>query len=541
MTRTPAVLGIDAGTTSVKSVVLSLDGEVLGSSRSTVRIRRPRPDRAEQDMDEVWSAVAATICAACDEAGDVELIGAAVTGQGDGAWLVDEDGRPVGPALLWLDGRAAPRVAAWGRDGRGALVREITGSALFPGALPVLLEELEENDPGLVRSAATHLNCKDWIRFRLTGRRATDPSEASRTYLDVAQGTYSPRLLAGLGHERFERLLPPLLPPGTVAGHVTAAAARETGLPVGLPVATGMVDTPAGGVGLGVIDPGQVYAILGTTAFVGAVQDGPRAPADLPVITVALGESDHVVECLAPMNGTPNLDWARQVTGLDSLDWEDVARIVRAEPAGAGGVLYLPYAGVSGERAPFVDTDASAAWLNLSVRTTPGQLLRAVYEGIALSLRECMDLLGVDHDATVRLCGGGAQSSLVCEIVADVTGRPVERSTVAELGVRGVAALVLVATGRAPDLRAATGRLGTDTHRFEPDPRLRTLHDAQATVFTAVREANRHHWASLRDLRQASHQIDQEATRRERPAHTVVARPPSGTSRTTANHDKELP
>ncbi|MEW1959386.1 FGGY-family carbohydrate kinase [Kineococcus sp. NPDC059986] len=525
----PAVLGVDAGTTSVKSVVLSTAGVVLGTARSTVRIRRPAPLVSEQDMDEVWTAVAQTISAALGEAGQtaggIELLGLSVTGQGDGAWLVDAGGRPVGPAVLWLDGRASDRVAAWEADGRAALVRRTTGSALFPGALPVLLEELEDTRPDLLERAVTHLNCKDWIRYRLTGVIGTEASEASRTYLDVATGEYSDELLAGLGHERFRRLLPPLSPPDVVAGRVQDAAARETGLPVGLPVATGLVDTPAGGVGLGVTQPGDAYAIMGTTAFVGAVQDGVTAGQDVPVITLNLGRGRQVVECLAPMNGTPNLDWAREATGLSGLDWSQIEELVRTVPAGAGGVLYLPYGGVSGERAPFVDTAASAAWLNVTVRTSPGELLRAVYEGIALSLAECMEELGIAPGATVRLCGGGARSDVVCQVLADVTGRVIARSTAAELGARGVAALALVAVGAAPDLRAALRGFGDDARTFDPDPAVRDLHDAQAHLFAAVRSAVRPHWPGMRAVQAAAQDVAAARTASPGPAPALAVHP----------------
>lgn len=493
--RPTAILGIDAGTTAVKSVVVAVDGRVLGSARSTVRIRRPHPQHAEQDMDEVWAAVSATVNAALAEAGDVELIGAGVTGQGDGAWLVDAAGRPVGPALLWLDGRAADRVAAWESGQQGALVRRITGAALFPGALPVLLEEL---DPELVARAATQLNCKDWIRYRLTGQLATDPSEASRTYLDTGTGEYSTELLSGLGHERFSRLLPPVLQPSQIAGQVSERAARETGLPVGLPVVTGLVDTAAGGYGLGVTQPGEVYLILGTTAFVGSLHEARTAALDIPVITLNLGREGGVVECLAPMNGTPNLDWAREALGQTTVEWSQVEELASQAPAGAGGVLYLPYAGVSGERAPFIDASASASWLGLTVRTTPGEMLRAVYEGIALSMRECMQTLDVEPDCAVRLCGGGARSAVVCQIIADVTGRQVLRATTEELGVRGVAALVLVGTGHAPDIDSALAAFTDQSERFTPNPALRPVHDRQARAFTAIRDAIRPHWPLLR-------------------------------------------
>lgn len=498
----PVVLGIDAGTTAVKALVLTTGGRTLGRARATVRVRRPAARRAEQDMEEIWRAVAETVRAALLEAGPVRVVGVSVTGQGDGAWLVGADGRPVGPAAIWLDGRAAQRVADWEADGRGALVRATTGSALFAGALPVLLEELEARDPDLLSRAVTHLNCKDWIRYRLTGTTATDASEASRTYLDVRTGRYSDELISALGHDRFRGLLPPVLPPTAVAGRVSADAARELGLEQGTPVATGLVDTPAGGVGLGAVRPGDAYAIIGTTAFAGVVQERATLGVSVPAITLALGEGTTVIECLAPMNGTPNLDWAREVTGCADADWAAVEELVRQAGPGAGGVLYLPYAAVSGERAPFVDDTASAGWLGLNVQTTRAELLRAVYEGVALSLRECMDVLGIG--GVVRLCGGAAVSPVVCRIVADVTGRRVVRSTAEEPGARGACAVAVVAAGRAPDLESALRMFDDPTETIEPDPAVRALHDRQAATFTALRDAVRGRWPDLRALQTAS-------------------------------------
>jgi erythritol kinase (D-erythritol 1-phosphate-forming) len=495
---TTIVLGVDAGTTAVKAVATATDGRVLGQARTAVQVDRPTHLAAEQNMDELWEAVARTAHAALAEAGAVEVAAICVTGQGDGAWLIDADGRPLGPAAIWLDGRAGSRVEDWRIDGRGAAVRATTGSALFPGALPVLLEEVEERDPALIARAVTHLNCKDWIRYRLTGTIATDASEASRTYLDVRTGQYSEDLVGKLGHERFRHLLPPILSPTAIAGRVDAAGANAFGVPAGTPVATGMVDTAASGVGLGVLRPGDSYAIIGTTAFAGALQPGVTLGDDVPAITLALG-GGQVIECLAPMNGTPNLDWAREVTGCGHLAWSDVESMVHTAGSGAGGVLYLPYAAISGERAPFVDGAASAAWLGLSVRTTRAQLVRAAYEGIALALRECMDLLDIGE--SVRLCGGAAASRVVCQVLADVTGRTVVRSTADEPGARGACALAMVAAGLAPDLTSVLGSWDEDVETAEPDPASRALHDRRYATFTAVRDVLRASWPALRDLR----------------------------------------
>lgn len=498
------MLGIDAGTTAVKTLVMDLHGHVLGMARSAVEVRRPAARCAEQDMDAVWRAVVSTVSEALTKAGEVTVTGIGVTGQGDGAWLVDEAGEPVGPALLWLDGRASERVSAWMADGRADLVRAVTGSVLFSGALPVLLEELEAEQPETLARAAWHLNCKDWIRYRLTGVIATDATEASRTYLDTATGAYSDRLLAGLGQQHLARLLPPLLPATAVAGLVTPEAAGILGMSPGVPVATGMVDTPAGGVGLGITTPGDAYAIIGTTAFVGAIQDQRTLEESVPAITLSMGTDGQVVECLAPMNGTPNLDWAREVTGQAGCSWPDVERLVLDAGPGAGGVIFLPYGADSGERAPFLDTAASAAWLGLSVRSTAGQMLRAVYEGIAHSLRECMDVLSVAPGTTVGICGGAAVSDVVCQVLADVTDRRVERSSSEELGARGAGVLALVAAEHACDVDAALALVRQETRFFVPDPAHRALHADQAATFRRLRDAVRPEWPALRALQSAA-------------------------------------
>lgn len=452
-------------------------------------------------MINVWAAVCRTTNSALSQTDSAEIIAVSITGQGDGAWLVDEAGCPTGPALLWLDGRAGDRVDQWQLDGRADAVRRVTGSALFPGALPVLLEEIEEADPSRIQSSAFHLNCKDWIRYQLTGEIATDPTEASRTYLDVSSGAYSSELINELGHERFKRLLPPVKPSTDIAGTVTAEASSATGIPAELPVVVGMVDTPLGGVGLGAAKPGQGYAIIGTTSFVGAVHNQRTAANDQPIITLSFDGHGKVLECFAPMNGTPNLDWARSSLSLSDLSWTEVEDLANTAQPGAGGVIYLPYTSTSGERAPFVDTAASASWVNLSVSTTVAEMIRAVYEGLAQSLRECMDELGLEPSAVVRLSGGGAQSDTICQILADVSGRVIERSDDIELGARGCAALALVALGNVGSVDAAMELLATPVRRFDPNVDRYALHTTQATIFRQVREALRPQWRELRQLR----------------------------------------
>lgn len=496
----PIVIGIDAGTTSVKSVAFTTDGAILSVARSSVHLLRGRHGEVEADMEDIWRAAVTTLTAVLDETGAAEVLAVGITGQGDGAWLVDDDGHPLRPAALWLDGRATDALNEWTGDGRAAAVSRATGSPLFSGALPLLLDALAPELDALPPETGIHqLNCKDWLRYRLTGAMLTDPSEASRTFYDTAQLGYSTELMATLGQERFASILATVADPAAVGGVVTAEASRETGLPAGIPVAVGMVDTAAAGVGLGAINDGDGYAILGTTGFVGINRSSRAELATDDGIILATGRRGQVIESLTPMTGTPNLDWVRKTLGLDSRSWTVAETDARTVPPGSGGVLYLPYASPSGERAPFVDVNASAAWLGMSVTTSASQLLRSVYEGLAYSLAECIDL--VNPPGSLTICGGGSDSDLFCEILADVTGRRIERQDAPEVGARGSAALALVAVGVADSLEAAVRQLVPATTAFEPDAERAAIYRRSYRAFLSTRDALRPTWPALRELR----------------------------------------
>jgi sugar (pentulose or hexulose) kinase len=197
------------------------------------------------------------------------------------------------------------------------------------------------------------------------------------------------------------------------------------------------------------------------------------------------------------MAGTPNLDWICEVTGQGYQNWADVE--AEASSSGPGGVVYLPYGALSGERAPFVDAAASAALLGLSVTTTRAQLLSAVYHGIAMSLRECTEVLGIDRPLSIG--GGGATSKLLCQAIADATGRPTARLPGVEVGARGAGALALVGAGLAEDVGAAVTKLADHVETHEPDLARRAYYDDQFAAFRAARDAIRPVWPVLRNLK----------------------------------------
>ena len=497
------VIGIDAGTTAVKAVAFSLEGEILETAHGKVPIDYGRHGEAEQDMDAIWDAVADCLTTVTGALGEATIVGVGVTGQGDGAWLLDTDGRPLRQAALWLDGRAGDRVTAWQEDGRADYLLNTTGAGLFPGLAPVLLEEYEEQAPGFLKKVATIFYCKDWVRFKLTGQIATDYTEASRNFLDIRQGKLDPAIAERVGLSDVMGALPELLEASAVGGQVTAAAAARTGLPEGIPVSVGMIDVSVTGPGLGAVNDGDSWLILGTTGFIGTLRPSIDDRTSMNSMVLANAQN-QVLESFAPMTGTPNLDWIRTTLKLE--DWSQAEAEARSVRPGSAGVVYLPYASPGGERAPFLDPAASASWLGMSISTTPAEILRSVYEGVSFSLVECVEALQLEGELVVS--GGGFRSDLICEIVADTTGKTVVRQEAPEAGARGAATLALVASGEAVDVKAAASMMVTSTSPFEPNPNNYAIYRQAFDVFTSSRDAIRPVWPAMRSLRAQSTQED---------------------------------
>lgn len=417
-------VGVDVGTSMVKAAAFDASGREVAVESRPVALDI-RGGHVEQDMDEVYAAVVAvlaTLTAGLD--GPVELAG--LTGQGDGVWLVDARGRPVRPAISWMDGRAHALLDAWMASGVFTSVYRRTGSAMFPGCPGPVLAWLDRYEPKVLDAAATALYCKDMVFQRLTGVRATDVSDASMPFLDPRTRAYddeTPDLL-GLGHRRG------LLAP--VADPVAVGETRGPGLPPGTRIADGPYDLPACALGAGVTRPGDGLLIIGTCLASLVVTDvldlEGGEPAGLHISTDRPGQW---LRAMPAMAGTAALDWVLNTTGVRHAE---VDALLDAAPAGANGVRVLPYFAPSGERAPFVEPRLRAEVTGVSLETTKGDLVRATCEGIAYAARHCLEAAGLTGDLAV--CGGGTRSPAWMRLFADVLGRPL-RVAEGEVGARG--------------------------------------------------------------------------------------------------------
>jgi erythritol kinase len=457
-------VGIDAGTSLVKAAAFDESGAVLAVESARARLDL-RDDRAEQDAEEIFTAVR-------DVAGAVRADQAAliaITGQGDGLWLLDAQGRPVRPAISWLDGRAAGLVAEWTASGVLDEVFRRTGNALFPGCPGPLLAWLDRHEPASLDTAATAAYCKDMIFQRFTGLRATDVSDASVPFLDPHTRDYDAAALAACGLTGRAGLLAPIADP------YPQGTTRD-----GIAVTAGPFDVPACAIGAGVTEPGDGLLIIGTTLACLVVSESVERSGEPSGFCFSTAAPGRWLRGMPAMTGTAGLDWVLATVGASH---EDLAALLAASPPGARGIRVLPH--FSGERAPFIEPAARGELTGITLRTTPADLVRATCEGIAYAARHCLEAAGLRGALTVT--GGGARSEPWLQIFADVLGRPL-RLAPAETGARGAVLNAVKDLDHAAWTRPSGVR--------EPHPAAAAFYDEQYAAYLARVADARRRWGT---------------------------------------------
>ncbi|MDA3625775.1 FGGY-family carbohydrate kinase [Saccharopolyspora oryzae] len=477
-------IGIDAGTSVVKSVAYAADGTELAVARRPTRVEHPRPGWAEQDMLEVWGAVADTVAELIAATGS-DVAALALTAQGDGCWLVDDAGRPTGPALLWNDARASEIAADWAGSGVLAELFKINGSVGFGGLPHAQLRWLAEHEPDRIERSAKVLTCGGWLFHCLTGRLAWDVSEASNPFLDARTGQYSPTVLTELGLNWAQPLLPDVVDGQERIAPLHDAAAERLGVPAGTPVVLGAYDVISTAIGAGVTEPGQACTILGTTICTEVISDDPRLERTPVGMSLRTPTPGRWMLASATLSGTEVVEWACRMLGLPNPEnLTDLAE--QAEP-GSKGLLMLPYLSLAGERAPFYDPAARGSLHGLSLEHGPAEIARACLEGLAMAIRDCLRASAA-QPTELRLTGGGSANRLWRQVIADVTGLPVVRTTDEQAGARGatVTAQSLL-TGRS--ITEVAAELVGTSEPLQPIEANRAVYDDAYARFIAAREA----------------------------------------------------
>ena len=443
-------IGIDLGTSSVKVIALDLSGTVVGRATAAYPISVPAPGRAEQDPRHWWQATCTalrTLLASPAVAGRL-IAGVGVTGQMHGLVLVDRHGAPVRDAVIWPDQRATDDVRRLTQELGGDTIHQITGMPASVGFSGPTLSWIRRQEPEVYARARHALLPKDHLRWRLTGDTHTDPTDAGGTLLfDLATGRWSQPLVAACGVR--SQLLPDVLASTTIAGTVTPEAAAATGLAAGTPVTVGAGDQATAATALSLrqdLDTALAVSSGGTVLQYRAAWPHPHPPG----VHRLLGAEGERLLMGATLSAGLAVHWLAQTLHGPDPDTEQVATLVSgasAVPAGADGLLFLPY--LSGERTPHLDPDARGGFLGLSREHTPAHLTRALLEGVAMSLRTCLETVAdaAHRPPWITVCGGGAHHPVWRQIIADVIGTPLRLSPYDEQSAVGAALLAARATG----------------------------------------------------------------------------------------------
>lgn len=449
-----AVAGIDLGTSGVKVVVIGPDRDVPGPAqglpgwavrgrgRAAYPVGVPARGRAETDPEAWWAALRHAVRDALAEAGNAGIGALAVAGQMHGVVLTGDDGVPLRPAILWLDQRAAAEAAHY--DELPGALTGVLGNRPAAGMAGPLLCWLAAHEPGALGAARWALPPKDWLRLRLTGQAATDPTDASGTLLfDLAGDRWADELIAALGLPRDK--LPPVRDPAGVGGRLLPAAAGELGLPPGIPVAIGAADTAAALHAAGLREREAMLTLGSGGQWV--VPEEAFRPAGTTNLFRAVGGGYYR---LAPVqNVGVTLDWVRTLLGVS---WEELYAAA-SRPPRPGAPVFTPR--LTPER---WDPAATGAWTGLTLAHRREDLLRSALDGVAALLRQRLEDLRAagHHPESVLLGGGGSDHPAWQRLLEETLALPVRRSPAGWLTAHGAARLAAARL-------AAAGNSGSST------------------------------------------------------------------------------
>lgn len=482
------LLGIDAGTTAVKAVLFDLGGNALGQASQEYRLLTPAPDRVELEPERYWQACCTCIRRVLAETGidKHQIAGLAISSQGETLIVVNDEGEPLYPAIVWLDNRSgaeADEIKA--RFGVEAAFQVSGQPEVTPTWPATKIMWLRRHEPGVFERAFKFLLLEDYLLYRLTGRYAADFClYSSSLLLDIRRKAWWAEMLefVGLGPER----LPEIGESGRAVGELTTEAAHQTGLWQGTMAASGGMDQALAALGAGNTRPGLVTESTGGALAIVATLDRPLfdPTSRIPCHTHALPDTYY----LLPWCQTAGmaLRWFRDVfgereqekarsSGVDAYDLltAGAARV----PPGSEGLVALPH--LAGAACPEFNPEARGVWFGIGLHHTRAHFVRAILEAVAYMLRRNLELLGnLGVPAQeIRALGGGARSPLWNQIKADVLGMPVVTVASQEVACLGAAILAGAAVGLHPSPQAAAEELVSIKERWQPDPANKPTYD----------------------------------------------------------------
>lgn len=474
-------LGIDAGTSLVRAVVLGEDGYLAGSGEVEYRTNMPQHNYVEEDPNEWWNAcqnAVKTAISLSDAGNKIEAIG--ITGQLCAATMLDKNLDPVQNAIIWLDQRATGEQAYIEKNFPQDVYINIAANSPDAGFLVPKLMWMQQNRPEEYEKIDKVLCCKDYLRFKMTGEISTDVTEASTTFLfDVPNRTWSEDLFSAFGIKRT--IVPEIVHESCdVAGYLLPEVAKPLGLKSGIPVVAGSGDRLANATGNNVIDSGMISATLGASSVIFAATDSPIIDKN----NCAIFSMCHVQPnkwCVFGGNigAGESFKWLRNV--IFSIERKELAFLRKdvydymndlallAKP-GSSGLFFLPY--LRGSQTPHYDPNASGIFLGITHHHGREEICRSVIEGITFSLRDTLEFLREHNINTTELvvAGGRAESKLWRQIQADTFNASVWSTNIEDPTACGVALMAAAGCGAFASLKDACNAIIKVSNKISPIP-----------------------------------------------------------------------
>jgi L-xylulokinase len=494
------LLGVDSGSTATKAVVFDTSGRTIAVGSRRVEQRQARARHVERDMQETWEAACGAIRDVLRKIPADRIAAVGVTGHGDGLYLVDDAGAPLGPGMLSLDSRAFGVREQWRKDGVLEKALPLTGQQPYPYAAVSLLKWIQLNEPERYAKIGHVLFCKDWLRLCLTGVPATDPTEASSSFTDVNTQAYSDDVLALYGLESIRRALPKIIASTAEAGRVTAKAAAETGLKEGTPVACGLHDVTSSAVGMGNTEPGILSITAGTFSINEILSERPQLdtrwscrngtrPGQWMNMSISPASSSNVDWALRELFQHETQEAAARGCSLFDLIGDEV-QAAFAEPS---SVMFHPFLFGS----PF-EQPASASFFGIRSWHRRAHLARAVLEGMVFNHRWHIEALTSAFPAQhAGLTGGGSSSPLLAQLFADVLGVAIDIPENQEASALGAALCAGVGVGVFASLADASARARRVARTYTPDAERHARLDASYALWSQLVAAIEPLWPAL--------------------------------------------
>jgi xylulokinase len=471
------LLGIDAGTTSVKSGLFNADGQCLAVARQEYQLSTPRASWAELDPEIYWQACVSTTQKVLQQTGTKDIAAVSVSSQGETMVALNANGKSVYPAIVWLDNRAESEAAILAEK----FVDEVYERTGIPEIIPTWtackILWLKKNEPDTFSRVDKFVLVQDYLIYRLTGEYTTNDSVSCTTlYYDISRGCWWDAVLREIGIGKNN--LPRLVPPGEVIGNISAEASAQTGLPQSTKVVGGGMDQSVGAIGAGNIGTGVVSETTGAALTIQVTIPSPDVDTHkiIPVYCHSVpGKYLFVPVC--PTAGMA-YKWFRDIfAGMEveqaknenSDSYDLLSGLAADVPPGSDGLVMLPH--LMGAYSPFPNPTARGSFTGFTLSHTRGHFVRAILEGVAFLLKRNLEVLrdtGVDV-TEIRSTGGGARSPLWNQIKSDVCNLPVVTLQNEDTALLGDAILAGVAAGIFNSIEDGCARMVALKNKMVPD------------------------------------------------------------------------